>query len=760
MTLAGATMAVFYDPVQVGLSVLAAVSASYATFDLAGRVTAARGSVRFAWFAGGAGVMGIGIWSMHFTAMLAFRLPIAAAYDWPTVLLSLLIGTLSSALALYIAILHKLSLTRALLSGLAVGLGIAALDYIGMASMRMAATTQFAPLLLILSILLAIAFWLVAPSLPFDLRVETRGTIGRKIGSWLVLAIAMCAMHYAGTASGRFTSACVSTDLAEGFSLSPLDSLGVGTVTLIILSLAILIGAKSRRRAAQAEDLQRRVIERTQELTDLNEKLAASEDRFRRVVETQSEAIFVLSQKQIVYINPAGMKLLGGQREEQFIGKDISEIVHPDSLGSVKERMRESRRTGVANASKEHTLLCLDGSTVEVESDSIPITWKGLSATEAIARDITERKRVEARLRDYERVVEGLEEMIVVVDREYRYLIANRAFLAYRGLNRDEVIGHSVAETLKPGLFETIVKAKLDECFQGSVVEHNTTYEYPVIDERDLSISCIPIESHGRIDRVACILHDITERKRAEQSLRKSQAELMRMTRAATMGELTTTIAHEINQPLTAVVADVSASLRWLAQQPPDLEETRSALAMAVREANRASDVVGRIRAQLKKTPPQMRKQNIVPVILDALEMLRSELQGGGIVLNTELAMNTPLVLGDPVQLRQLMLNLIMNAIDAMNDVGDRSRELLVRSSAHADGVLVQVQDTGEGLDPEAVHRIFEPFFTTKAEGIGMGLAISRSIVETHGGRLWATANSPYGAVFQFVLQQAEDRGY
>jgi C4-dicarboxylate-specific signal transduction histidine kinase len=255
-------------------------------------------------------------------------------------------------------------------------------------------------------------------------------------------------------------------------------------------------------------------------------------------------------------------------------------------------------------------------------------------------------------------------------------------------------------------------------------------------------------------------LHDITERKRAEQSLRKSQAELMRMTRAATMGELTTTIAHEINQPLTAVVADVSASLRWLAQQPPDLEETRSALAMAVREANRASDVVGRIRAQLKKTPPQMRKQNIVPVILDALEMLRSELQGGGIVLNTELAMNTPLVLGDPVQLRQLMLNLIMNAIDAMNDVGDRPRELLVRSSAHADGVLVQVQDTGEGLDPEAVHRIFEPFFTTKAEGIGMGLAISRSIVETHGGRLWATANSPYGAVFQFVLQQAEDRGY
>jgi PAS domain S-box-containing protein len=760
MTSAGATMALSYDPIQLGLSVLAAVSASYATFDLAGRLTAARGSVRFAWFAGGAGAMGIGIWSVHFRAMLAFRLPIAAAYHWPTVFLSLLIGILSSALALYISSRHKLTLTRALISGLAMGLGITALDYIGMASMRMAATTPFAPLLVILSILLAIAFWLGALSLAFDLRVETRGTIGPKIGSSLVLAIAMCAMHYTGMASASFTSACVSTDLAEVFSVSPLDALGIGTVTLIILSLAIFTGAIPRRRAAQAEDLQRRVLERTQELTDLNEKLAASEDRFRRVVETLPEAIFVLSQEQIVYINPAGMKLLGGQREEQFIGKDISEIVHLDSLGSVKERMRESRRTGVANPPKEHTLLCLDGSTVEVESDSTPITWKGLSATEAIARDITERKRAEARLRDYERVVEGLEEMIVVVDRDYRYVIANRAYLAYRGLSRDEVIGHSVDDILKPGFFETIVKAKLDECFTGSVVKYNTTYEYPVIGERDLSISYLPIESHGRIDRVACILHDITERKRAEQSLRKSQAELMRMTRAATMGELTTTIAHEINQPLTAVVADVSASLRWLAQQPPDLEETRSALAMAVREANRASDVVGRIRAQLKKTPPQMRKQNIAPVILDALEMLRSELQGGGIILNTELAMNTPLVLGDAVQLRQLMLNLIMNAIDALNDVGERSRELLVRSSAHPDGVLVQVQDTGKGLDPEGVHRIFEPFFTTKAEGIGMGLAISRSIVEAHGGRLWATANLPYGAVFQFVLQQAEDRGH
>jgi C4-dicarboxylate-specific signal transduction histidine kinase len=251
-------------------------------------------------------------------------------------------------------------------------------------------------------------------------------------------------------------------------------------------------------------------------------------------------------------------------------------------------------------------------------------------------------------------------------------------------------------------------------------------------------------------------LQDITERKKSEQALRKSQAEVARVARAVTLGELTTTIAHEINQPLTAVVTDVSASLRWLAQEPPNLEEARAALVVAIREANRASDVIGRIRALLKNTPTPVRRIDIGDVIREVLVIARAELQSHGVTVRTELASDTPPVLGDRIQLQQLLLNLIMNSIDAMSGIEDRPGELFVRAAPHTEGVLIQVQDTGKGLDPTLTDQIFEPFFTTKAQGLGMGLSISRSIVEAHSGRLWASENFPHGAIFQFTLQRAE----
>jgi C4-dicarboxylate-specific signal transduction histidine kinase len=222
------------------------------------------------------------------------------------------------------------------------------------------------------------------------------------------------------------------------------------------------------------------------------------------------------------------------------------------------------------------------------------------------------------------------------------------------------------------------------------------------------------------------------------------------------MGELTTTIAHEVNQPLTAVVTDVSASLRWLAQEPPNLEEGRAALVVAIREANRASDVIGRIRALLRNTPPPMRRVDLREVIMEVLSIARAELQGHGITVRTELSSDFPGVLGDRIQLQQLLLNLIMNAIDAMSGIADRPRIILIRAAPHGDDVLTEVQDTGKGLDSTVIGRIFDPFFTTKAEGIGMGLSIARSIIEAHGGQLWATQNVPNGAVFHFTLQRWE----
>jgi C4-dicarboxylate-specific signal transduction histidine kinase len=221
------------------------------------------------------------------------------------------------------------------------------------------------------------------------------------------------------------------------------------------------------------------------------------------------------------------------------------------------------------------------------------------------------------------------------------------------------------------------------------------------------------------------------------------------------MGELTALIAHEINQPLAAVATDASAALRWLAAQPPDLDEAREAASGAVREANRASRVIERIRTLLKKTSPQLRPLDVNEVIREVLILAHSELMTAGVAVHAELAADVPTVLADRVQLQQVLLNLIMNAIDAMIAIRDRPRKLLITSAEDAEGVLVQVQDSGQGLDPEHVHRIFDSFFTTKAEGTGMGLSISRSIIEAHGGRLRAMPGSPHGAVFQMALPKA-----
>ena len=252
----------------------------------------------------------------------------------------------------------------------------------------------------------------------------------------------------------------------------------------------------------------------------------------------------------------------------------------------------------------------------------------------------------------------------------------------------------------------------------------------------------------------SCI--DVTERRRAEEQLRQAQADLARVTRMAAMGELAATIAHEVNQPLGAVVTNGSAAQRWLAGQPPNLEETREAIDRTVREANRASDVIGRIRALLQKGPPLMERLDVNAVIREVLTLASNEILRGGVAVQTELVPDIPNVLGDRVQLQQVLLNLILNGINAMSTITNRPRELLIKSAKHPEGMLIQVHDSGVGVDPEQADHIFEPFFTTKPQGIGMGLSISRSIVEAHGGRLWFTPGSLHGAVFQFTVPKAD----
>jgi C4-dicarboxylate-specific signal transduction histidine kinase len=234
--------------------------------------------------------------------------------------------------------------------------------------------------------------------------------------------------------------------------------------------------------------------------------------------------------------------------------------------------------------------------------------------------------------------------------------------------------------------------------------------------------------------------------------------ELAHANRVATIGELAASIAHEVNQPIAAAVTNAQAALRWLGAGPPDLEEVRQALARIVKDADRAGDVIGRIRELIRKAPPRKDWVNINEAIREVIALTHGEAVKNGASVQTALGQGLPLIEGDRVQLQQVVLNLIVNAVQAMGAVAEGARDLLITTAqAEPDGVLVAVKDTGPGLAPTSFERVFEPFYTTKPEGLGMGLSICRSIIEAHGGRLWASANVPHGAAFQFALPVQPD---
>jgi two-component system sensor histidine kinase/response regulator len=491
MISANAALLGTYDYGEVARSVLIAIAASYAALDLAGRVTAARGRVRLAWLSAGAVAMGIGIWAMHFKGMVAFHLPVPVEYHWPTVLASVLVAILASAVALYVTSRQKMSRVEAVTGSVIMGAGIAGMHYIGMAAMRLPAITQYSPLLVTCSILLAILFSLIALLMAFGLREEIRWTVPRRLGSATVMGAAISAMHYTGMAAESFIPTLPPV-LSHAVSISPLANNGIVIATLIVLVAAITTSSVDRRTSAEVQ-------------------------------------------------------------------------------------------------------------------------------------------------------------------------------------------------------------------------------------------------------------------RRAEETLHEARDKLAHVTRAQAMGELAAAIAHEVNQPLAAIVTNGNFCLRELAGGGRNLEILREAIAEIVNDGTRAGAVISRIRTLLMKGAPERTEVDINEVIQEVGRFLHKELTKNRVSLGFDLAPDLQRVPGDRVQLQQVVLNLISNGIDAMRTVKERPRKILIKSARHPDGVLVQVQDSGPGIDPGQEDRIFEPFFTTKPESLGMGLSIARSIVESHGGRLWAVARSN-GALFEFTL--------
>jgi C4-dicarboxylate-specific signal transduction histidine kinase len=252
---------------------------------------------------------------------------------------------------------------------------------------------------------------------------------------------------------------------------------------------------------------------------------------------------------------------------------------------------------------------------------------------------------------------------------------------------------------------------------------------------------------------------EMAERVRAEMALRAAEAEFAHVTRVTALGEMAATIAHEVNQPLTGIVTNGNACLHWLDGVPPNLEKARQTVERIIRDGNRASSVIQEVRALVKKAPPKTEPVNINNLVQGTIALTTGELNRNQVQLETDLAKNLPLVMGDRVQLQQVLLNLIVNAIEAMNSISGRERQLRVRSEkvAEPEGVRITVEDSGIGIDRQKVERIFDTFYTTKPQGLGMGLSICRTIIEAHGGTLSAIPNRDHGATFRFVLPTSSE---
>ncbi|WP_028748194.1 AAA family ATPase [Rhizobium mesoamericanum] len=374
-------------------------------------------------------------------------------------------------------------------------------------------------------------------------------------------------------------------------------------------------------------------------------------------------------------------------------------------------------------------------------------------------RDLAER---EAKIR---RLVKANIIGIVIWDIEGRILEANDAFLSMVGYDHDDLASGRLCWTdLTPVEWRdrdarTVAELKMI----GAVQPFEKEYFRKDGSRLPVLIGGALLEGSGK-EGVSFVL-DLTERRQAEEALRESeealreaQGQLAHANRVATMGQLTASIAHEVNQPLAASLTNAQAALRWLGAQPPNLEEAAQALGRIVENANRAGDVISRIRALVKKAPPRKGQLDLNEAIRHVIALTASEVLRQGVTLQTEFTTSLPSVEGDRVQLQQVILNLIMNAVEAMSGLDEEKRELLISTETEASGgVVVGVRDSGPGLDPQCMDRLFEAFYTTKSSGMGMGLAICRSIIEAHGGRLWATANEPRGAVFQFTLPLARD---
>jgi PAS domain S-box-containing protein len=497
------------------------------------------------------------------------------------------------------------------------------------------------------------------------------------------------------------------------------------------------------------------------------ERLRISEARYRTIVEDQTELICrYRPDTTLTFVNEAYCRYFGSTREA-LIGTSFLLLI-PD----------EARQAALAHVQalckhpriepSEHPVIAANG---EIRwqhwVDRVILDDHGrILELQAVGRDITERKQAEEALRRAEAKFQAVFEANFVPlcfwHEDGRILEANAAYLRLTGFSRAELeAGQARWDVLTlPEEFH-LVRRTLAELAAGK--EGSTPYEkvYQLRDGRRIPVLLAAALLAGYRDRGVAYAIDLSERKQAEAALQKAQAELAYAARVMTMGELAASLAHELRQPLTAILSNAQAALRFLAAASPDLDEVRTILADIVADDQRAGEVIHRLHQLLRRGELERRPLDLNEVIREVVRLMYSEVVMKNVTVILDLGADLPPVPGDRVQLQQVILNLLINGVEAMSVVEDRSRELLIRSCRHGSrDVLVVVRDVGIGLDPAQAARIFDSFYTTKPKGMGLGLSISRSIIEAHGGQLWAAPNEGYGTTLQFTLPAGGEHGY
>jgi PAS domain S-box-containing protein len=543
---------------------------------------------------------------------------------------------------------------------------------------------------------------------------------------------------------------------------------------LEVTNKALRIENVERKRAEQAEP------ESEAKLRQIIETGLGSEGKKAEVqagFKAQVQAILNVIPAHTWYASPSGGLTFVNTRTADYLGLpgdhplrfgiDVGAqwdahlpFVHPDDRAETQENWSTRLRTGeggegsfrVRNAQGGYRWFLSRAEPLRV-SDGTILQWVGVNL------DIEDLKCAEQALRESERsarsAIDGIAGLVAVMTPNGEVETVNRQCLEYFGRPLEEQKDWVTTDMVHPEdlphmleKFKGAIASEIPYHFEQRLRRFDGEYRW--FDTRGGAVR----DDSGRITRWYVLLTDIEDRMRALARLEQMQSDFAHMNRVATMGQLTASIAHEVNQPITAAITYALAARRFLKAEPPNFHELDEALSLIVKEGNRAGEVVERVRALIKKVPARKDAVAIDDAILEVIALTRAEAANNSVSVRTQFAEGLPRIQGDRVQLQQVMLNLIVNAIQAMRGIGEGARELQISIDAvpSEGGVRVGVRDTGPGLNPESLSRLFEPFYTTKPEGMGMGLSICRSIIEAHGGRLWAIRCEPQGALFQFTI--------